>query len=138
MGQIKVRAQTTGGSATNPKDFAFFFNGVKIGGIGTSGSDNTDYASAIIDNAQAMAPGRSARAAWAATASTLSPPQCKLLPFCPKKAPKVQLTHAAVALHRADLLVQRGGTTGRKLRQKALSLHPYRSINVDYGDSALN
>lgn len=47
VGQIMVRAQTTNGSTTSPKDFSFFFNGVKIGGIGNNGTDNVDYATAI-------------------------------------------------------------------------------------------
>ena len=38
-----VRTQTTNGSSTSPKDFSFFFNGVRIGGIGNNGTDNVDY-----------------------------------------------------------------------------------------------
>ena len=45
-----VRTQTTNGSSTSPKDFAFYFNGVKIGAIGNNGTDNVDYSTAITWN----------------------------------------------------------------------------------------
>ena len=52
-----VRTQTTNGSSTSPKDFAFYFNGVKIGGIGNNGTDNVYYATAITRDGSADGTG---------------------------------------------------------------------------------
>ena len=38
-----LRTQTTNGSSTSPKDFSFYFGGVKIGTTGNNGADNFDY-----------------------------------------------------------------------------------------------
>jgi hypothetical protein len=50
VGQVMVRTQTTNGSTTSPRQFGFFFNGVRIGEIGNNGTDNVDYATAIAAN----------------------------------------------------------------------------------------
>ena len=51
-GQIMVRTQTTNGSSTSPKEFSFYFNGVKVGAIGNNGTDNVDYATAITQDGE--------------------------------------------------------------------------------------
>jgi YD repeat-containing protein len=49
-GQVMVRSQTTNGSTNSPRQFYFYFNGLRIGEIGNNGTDNTDYATTIKNN----------------------------------------------------------------------------------------
>ena len=61
VGQVMVRTQTTNGSTTSPRQFGFFFNGVRVGGAFVrsglqadadvnNGTDNVDYATTISAN----------------------------------------------------------------------------------------
>ena len=52
-----VRTQTTSGSTTSPRQFSFYFNGLRIGDIGNNGTDNVDYATAIAANGTAAGSG---------------------------------------------------------------------------------
>ena len=56
-GQVMVRTQTTSGSTTSPRQFSFYFNGLRIGEIGNNGTDNVDYATAIAANGTAARSG---------------------------------------------------------------------------------
>jgi hypothetical protein len=57
VGQIMVRSQTTNGSTTSPRQFYFYFNGIRIGEIGNNGTDNLDYATTITNNSTADGSG---------------------------------------------------------------------------------
>ncbi|MEY2925664.1 MAG: hypothetical protein RL367_141 [Pseudomonadota bacterium] len=49
-GQIMVRTQTNNGSTTAPRQFFFYFNGLRVGEIGNNGTDDIDYAATITAN----------------------------------------------------------------------------------------